>query len=189
MIRYAFNRGLLALKNRYQYDVRYQQHILQADLAAFIKFVGFQSMASHQAHIPAAPLYAARIRAIIEEDCGPCTQLTVDMALAAGVPWEIIQATIKLQRHTLPADIALVLRFTEQVLAHNPDVAELREEIRVLWGDKGLISLAFAISSYRVYPVLKYALGYGASCSRIQLNGQSVVPERSNTVNSGTNHG
>lgn len=182
MMRYALNKMLLRLQSRYNYDVRYQQELLQTDLAAFFKFMAFQSMSSHQGNLAAAPLYAARLRAIIFEDCGPCTQLVVNMALEAGVNAAMVRAIIELDLHKLPEDIALVVQFTELVLAHQPEADLLREKILALWGSKGLIAIGFAISSYRVYPALKYALGYGKTCSRIQLNDACLIPNRAAVV-------
>ncbi len=178
MIRYAFNKMLLAMKNRYDYDVRYQQDILKTSPGAFLKFMGFQTMSSHSGHLPAGPLYAARIRAIIWDDCGPCTQLAVNMALEAKLDPDLVRAIIDRDLDKLPEDIALVVQFTEQVLAHNPEADDLREKILALWGHKGLIAIAFAISSYRVYPALKYTLGYGTACSRIQVNDSALSPTR-----------
>lgn len=188
MIRYVLNNMLLAMKNRYGYDVRYQQDILQTDLAAFLKFSGFQTMASHHGNLPAGPLYAARIRAIIYDDCGPCSQLVVNMALEAGIQPAIVRAMIEQDLSTLPTEIALVVQFTELVLAHDPQADVLRKKILTLWGAKGLITLGFAISACRVYPTLKYSLGYGKACSRIQLNDLLVVPLRTSGPATGVSH-
>lgn len=177
MIRYMFNRMLLTMKARYNYDVRYQQDILQTGLTTFLKFMGFQTMAAHAGNLPTGPLYAARIRAILRDDCGPCTQLVVDMALEANLSAEIVQGIIDKDFSALPEDIALVARFTELVLDHNPEADELREQVLALWGQEGLITIGLAIGSCRVYPALKYTLGYGKACSRIQVKGRSVVPE------------
>ncbi len=182
MVRYAFNKTLLAFKRRYNYDVGYQQDILKADLGAFLKFVGLQTMSAHRGELPVGPLYAARIRAIIWDDCGPCTQLVVNMALEAKLEPALVRALIDRDVHNLPTDLALVVRFTELVLAHNPEADELREQVRALWGDKGLIAIGFAISSYRVYPALKYALGYGKACSRIQVNESFLTPNRESAL-------
>lgn len=182
MIRYAFNKMLLTMKNRYNYDVRYQQDILQADLGAFLKFMGFQTMATHSGGLPVGPLYAARIRAIIWDDCGPCTQLVVDMALEEKIDASIVRAIIDKDLQSLPEDIAWVVRFTDCVLAHSPEADDLREKIVSLWGDQGLISIGYAISAYRVYPALKYALGYGKACSRIQVNDSSLIPKRNSVL-------
>ncbi|GLX79089.1 hypothetical protein tinsulaeT_24290 [Thalassotalea insulae] len=169
MIKYLFNNMLNSMKERYNYDVSYQQDILRNDLGAFLKFMGFQTMASHSSSVPTAPLYAARIRAILSEDCGPCAQLAVNMALEAKVAPEIVSAIIDNNLVKLPEDVALVVQFTEYVLAHNPEADDLRHEIIALWGEKGLITLGFAISSYRVYPAFKYAMGYGKACSKLQV--------------------
>lgn len=176
MIRYLFNRMLLSFKKRYDYDVQYQQDILTTDLGAFLKFMGFQTMSSHGGGLPAAPLYAVRLRAIIWDDCGPCTQLAVNMALEAGLESGLIRAIIHRDIDNLPDEIKLVVCFTDHVLAHNPEADDLREQILTLWGRRGLISIGFAISSYRVYPALKYTLGYGKACSRIIVNDTSVSP-------------
>jgi len=178
MIRYAFNKMLMTMKSRYNYDVRYQQDILQADLGAFLKFMGFQTMAAHSTGLPAGALYAARIRAIIWDDCGPCTQLVVDMALEDKIDASIVRAIINKELHHLPEDIAWVVQFTDCVLAHSSEADDFREKIVALWGARGLISIGYAISAYRVYPALKYALGYGKACSRIQVNESSLVPTR-----------
>src|SRR5690606_1888406 len=121
-------------------------------------------------------------------DCGPCSQLVVDMALDAGVPSTIVQALVQRRLQALPADIVLVLNFTELVLAHDPQADELREKIQALWGSKGLITLAFAISSYRVYATLKYAMGYGTACSQIALHGRQLIPGHTTTTDGGEHH-
>jgi len=178
MIRYLFRKMLFTMKKRYGYDVRYQEEILDTDLGAFLKFMGFQAMASHSGHLPVGPLFAARLSAILWDDCGPCAQLVINMALEAGVRPEGVRAIVNRDLDTLPDDTALVVRFTELVLKHDPEADDLREKILVLWGQKGLISLAYAIGSSRVYPTLKYALGYGRACSRVNVNDCSLVPYR-----------
>ncbi|SEB05715.1 hypothetical protein [Marinobacterium iners] len=188
MIKYIFKKMLLSMKTRYDYDVRYMQDILKTSLGAFLKLMGFQTMSSHSGNLPPEPLYAARLRAIIWDDCGPCTQLVVNMALEEKVDPEIVRAIIDRNMDELPEEIALVVRFTEFVLAHNPEADDLREQILELWGQEGLITLAYCISSYRVYPALKYALGYGKACSRIKVNEDSLAPTRSDTLAMGAEH-
>lgn len=178
MIRYLLNKTLLSLKRRYDYDVQYQQDILTSDLGAFLKFAGFQVMSCHSAGLPAGPLHAARLRAVISDDCGPCTQLAVNMALEANLEADIVRAIVHRDLGHLPEDIALVVRFTDHVLAHSPEADALRERILALWGRRGLITIGFAISSCRVYPALKYALGYGRACNRVIVNDIPLTPTR-----------
>ena len=57
----------------------------------------------------------------------------------------------------------------------------MREEVLRRWGKRGLISLAFAMLSARMYPTLKYALGHGQACTRLMIGGEtkSVVRDLS----------
>ena len=68
-----------------------------------------------------------------------------------------------------------LLRYAEAVLAHAPERESLRQEVVTQWGERGLISLAFAVASGRLFPTQKYALGYAHSCARLDVNGE-VAP-------------
>lgn len=179
MLKYFFNKMLESMKSRYGYDVRYMQDILDTDVVAYLKFMGFQTMSVHQGNLPDRAIFAARLRAIIHEDCGPCTQLIADMASEANVSPEIVQAIVTRDIEGLPEEVALVVEFTDLVLSHNPEADRLREGILALWGMKGLIAITYGISSSRVYPTMKYALGYGHSCHKVQIDGGSFVPKSS----------
>jgi len=187
MIRYAINKMLLAMQRRYDYDVSYMQEILKTDLGAFFKLMGFQTMSSHAGNLPPGPLYAAKLRAIIWDDCGPCTQLVVNMALEAKVEPAIVRAIVDRDLANLPEEIALVVRFTDLVLAHDPEADDLREKILALWSTEGLITIGYSISACRVYPALKYTLGYGKACSRVTVNELSLTPNRETALAAGAN--
>ncbi len=176
MLRFMLNKTLTRFGDRFGYDVSYMQYMLRHDLSGFIKFTLFQTIAAHRKGMPTAPYFAAKIRTALWDDCGPCSQLTVDMALAAGVDAEEVSAIIAGNYDTLPEPTALVLRFTELSLAHDPSADALRDQIHALWGDQGLITLGLVISSCRVYPALKYSLGYGKSCNRIAVGNNSFPP-------------
>ncbi|OKY27181.1 hypothetical protein [Thalassotalea sp. PP2-459] len=176
MFRYICNKMLLAMKNRYNYDVSYMQSILHTDFAAFIKFMCFQTMSSHKGTLANELLYAARIRTILWDDCGSCTQLMVNMALEAEIPTSTIEAIIINDLTSLSEETALIVQYTEKVLTHDPTADELREKIIMLLGNKALIAIAYAISSTRVYPTLKYSLGYGKACQQIKINSKSLIP-------------
>jgi hypothetical protein len=180
MLRYLFGKMLESFHRRYNYDIRYQQEILATDKAAFLKWMAFQTMAAHAGQLPVAPLFAARLRAIIAEDCGPCTQLVVDLALEAKLAPELISAIITRDLDKLPADIQLVVNFCDLVLARQPQANDLRAAIRARWGQSGLIAIGFAISSYRVYPTLKYSLGYGETCRKVMVKQTPVLIHKAN---------
>ncbi len=188
MIRYLFNKMLLGFQRQYKYDVTYMQEILDTDLSAYLRFMGFQTMSAHAGDLPVDVLFAARLRAIIWDDCGPCTQLLVNMALEAGANPDIINATINRDMEQMPDDIKLVVAFTDYVLAHDPAADDLRQRIVANWGKQGLIALGFGISTCRVYPALKYTMGYGKACSRIQVNETSLTPNRQPPLAFGGTH-
>jgi hypothetical protein len=52
----------------------------------------------------------------------------------------------------------------------------LRDEIVRRWGEKGLTSIALALTTSRMYPTLKYALGYGKACSKVTVAGDAIEP-------------
>jgi hypothetical protein len=38
------------------------------------------------------------------------------------------------------------------------------------------LSIAFRITATRIYPTIKYALGYGQTCQRVTVAGKGVTP-------------
>lgn len=178
MIKWIFNKMLVSMQTRYDYDVRYMQDVLNVGSLTFLKYMGFQTMATHCGNLSDELLYAVRLRAIIEDDCGPCTQLVVNMALEAGICASLIASIINNELSDLPEEIAQVCNFTNLVIARSPEAEDIKEQVVAKWGQQGLITIAFAISSYRVFPALKYTLGYGATCQRIQVNDVSMPPKQ-----------
>ena len=51
--------------------------------------------ANHREVVPVEASFAAKIVGAMAEDCGPCTQLVVDMALEAGMPKDQIEAVLR----------------------------------------------------------------------------------------------
>jgi hypothetical protein len=78
---------------------------------------------------------------------------------------------------SMSEDVRLVFQFAHEVLARDAGAEPLRRQIVDRWGEKGLISLAFAITMGRFFPTLKYALGHGLACSRVEVGGASVSPK------------
>ena len=178
VVRVLLRRSLRQFSQRYQYNTAYLETLLQQDLVAFLKLSAIQWLSGHQKGLPPAPRFAAAIRSTLREDCGPCVQLVCDMALSAGVPGDLVRAVVAGQFELLPADVALAARFAEGVLDRAPAADSLRDEVIGLWGRDALITLAFTISAFRVYPALKYALGHGRRCNRVQVEDETVEEEQ-----------
>ena len=78
----------------------------------------------------------------------------------------------------MPEDVALTWRFTRTTLAHDPEADRYRREILERWGPKAVVTLAFAITTARMYPTVKYAMGHGQVCSRVVVGGAPVAIDR-----------
>lgn len=177
MLKRWVHRKLSQMEAHYNYNVDYMRHVLDTDGNAFFKFGMFQTMSNHRVHVPAEVYSAATIRAALKEDCGPCVQLVTDMAIEAGVPANVVADIVAGRFEDMPEQVLLTVRFTDLVLDHNPEADDLREQLREQFGDKGLITISYAIATARVYPTLKYALGYGKSCQKVQVGDEFLVPE------------
>src|SRR5262245_5546570 len=176
MLRWLLRRQIAALERTYGYDAGYARDILDADMSGFVKFAMLNGMAQHRRNIPAEAWYAAKLAATLAEDCGPCTQFVVTMAEREGLAPDVIAAMVAGDLPALPDDAVLALRYARAVLAHDTSADELRDAILARWGKRGLVSLAFAITSARLLPTVKYALGHGQACRRITVGGRVVGP-------------
>jgi hypothetical protein len=157
----------------WNYDAGYIHDLLDADPQAVLALSKLQAISRYRKGVPAAAYSAAGIVAAMAEDCGPCTQLGVDMALRSGVNAEVLRAIVARDYVAMPYEAALAARFAEATLRHAPQADDLRDEVVRQWGRRGLVSLSFALVAARLYPTLKYALGHGHACTRLVIGGET----------------
>lgn len=158
---------------RYDYDVSYMHALLDTDVKAFIAFSRIQPFSSYR-RAPTEALVAAGMVGTMAEDCGPCTQIVVSMAEEQGVSPAVIGAILAGDLDGMGESAALAYRFCKASLARDMEAADpLRDQIVARWGDRALASIALGLAASRVYPTVKYALGYGKTCSRIVVAGES----------------
>ena len=189
MLKWLIKNRLNAFEQRFGYDVSYARELLATDTRAFLRFARVAGLSSYRRDVPADVYYAAKLTAIVAEDCGPCSQLVVAMALGDGVDPRTVAAVVEGNEGideqidaVLGEPARLGVRFARAVLAHDPAADELREIITRRWGPRAVVSLAFAITASRLFPTLKYALGHGKACRRIEVAGELVVPRRAREV-------
>jgi len=72
-------------------------------------------------------------------------------------------------------DAALGFRYGMAVAKNEPSAVLLAEEAERRYGKRGLVSLAYAVASARVYPTLKRGLGHGAACTKITVSSETIV--------------
>jgi hypothetical protein len=178
MVRWLLRRTIESFERKWHYDASYLKEIVDLSPLAAWKFSLATSLGSYRRDVPPAAWFAAGITAVRSEDCGPCTQLAITMAEQRGVAPEILQALLKDDVTAMPEDVALAWRFTQATLAHDAAADDYRAVIAERWGPRAVVTLAFAITTARMYPTVKYAMGHGKICSRIVVNGAPVTIDR-----------
>ena len=180
-MKWFLRRWINKFERTWNYDASYLRDVLDADPRAMLTFSKAAGLSSYRKDVPLAAFFTAAIVGTMTEDCGPCTQLGIDMAQRQGVAPEILRAIVVRDIAGMPFEVALAFRFTEATLAHAPEADELREEVVRRFGKRGLVSLAFAATAARLYPTLKYALGHGKACTRLTVAGEARPVLRTTT--------
>lgn len=173
MMKWLMRRQIAAFDKAWNYDSSYAREILDADPRALLAFGKVMGMSAYRKDVPPAAYYAAKIVAVMSEDCGPCTQLVIDMAQKAGVDAAVLRAIVAKDVDAMPDDVALAAGFAEATLRHAPEADAKRDAVIDCWGQRGLVSLAFAITAARIFPTVKYALGHGHACMRLTVGGET----------------
>ncbi len=181
MVRWLLRRTIESFERKWHYDASYMKEIADVSPVAALKFTLATSLGSYRRDVPPAALFAAGITAVRSEDCGPCTQLAVTMAERYGVGPEVLRALLKDDAAAMPEEVALAWRFTRATLAHDAAADGCRDEIVRRWGPRAVVTLAFAMTTARMYPTVKYAMGHGQICSRVVVNGAPVTIDRALT--------
>jgi uncharacterized protein YjeT (DUF2065 family) len=174
MLTWFMKRRLDAFERDTGYDATYVREMLDADVKAVMALFKVQGLARYRKDVPREPWYAAALVGVLAEDCGPCTQLVITMAEREGVNPDTLRAIVAGDLRAMPDDVVVAYRFAKASLAHSPAADELRAEVVERWGKRGLISLALALASSRVYPTVKYALGHGKACTRLTVGGKPL---------------
>ncbi|MGO4717295.1 hypothetical protein [Bradyrhizobium sp. 2TAF24] len=174
MFKALARRMLRAYRTRYGYDTSYLDLMLQETPSAFFKFALIMGVAQHRKVVPLDAYFAAKLVGAMAEDCGPCTQLVVDMAREAKVPDAQIEAVLAGNCVAMTAEAALGYRFAHAIVARNLDEDEIRNAVRAHWGEAGVIELTLALQIGRIFPMVKTGLGHTVACRRINIAGRPV---------------
>jgi hypothetical protein len=167
-------RTLRAFAKRYGYDVSYLQMMLDESPSAFFKFAPAMKASAHREAVPIEASFAAKIVGALAEDCGPCTQLVVDMALEAGMAKDQIEAVLRRDPRAMSDTTCLAFKFADAVARRSTDDEEFRDSVRAQWGEKGVIDLTLALQMGRIFPMVKAGLGYAKECRRVTVDGHNV---------------
>ena len=181
MLRWLFRRTVGAFERKWNYDASYLRQMIDASPLAAWRFLGATRLGNYSRDVPVEAVVAAGLTAVRSEDCGPCTQLVTAMAERRGVRPEILRAILKDDVAAMSDDAALAWRFTKAVLAHDAAADDYRAVILERWGPRAVVTLAFAITTARIYPTVKYAMGHGKTCTRVVVGGAPLAIDRKPT--------
>ena len=174
MLTWILKRRLDAFERSFDFDMNFAREIVDISPKALVMYFRATDIGNYSKSIPLDAWFAARLVAIAYEDCGPCTQLGVTMALRAGVDPEIVERVVAGDFDALPSHVALTARFVLASLERSPEADELRERVEAQFGRHGLLSIVFGMVACKIYPTVKYALGYGKACQRVLVGKKSV---------------
>ncbi len=169
MLRRLILSRIASAEKQWGVPLDYCRFIVRVSLRAFFKSTKFLAVDEYRRVLPAGPCYVVRIVATRHEDCGTCVQIAVNQARKAGVPADHLRAVLDGKLEGLPEELKDAYRFADAVLTANGEEDTWRERIRLRYGDEGLVEMALAIASCRVFPMVKRALGYAVSCSEVAV--------------------
>ncbi len=172
MLRALFRGQLDRFERDFQYDASYMRDLLDVSVSRFFRFSMLPAL-GHGRAAPAEAVAAAGIVGTLAEDCGPCTQIGVDIAARSGVAPDVLRAILAGDEAGMGEAAALAYGFARAVLARDMETADpLRDQIVARWGKAGLVDISLALTTARMYPTLKYGLGHGKACSRVVVAGK-----------------
>lgn len=182
MLKALLSRNIDSFERTWNYDAGYMRDLLDLSPWAMIRF-GLATALGHRREAPPAAMAAAGLVGTLAEDCGPCVQIGVDIAARGGVPASVLRAILAGDEAGMGPDAALAYNFARASLARDLERADpLRDEVVRRWGRKGLVALGLALTTARMYPTLKYALGHGRACSRVVVEGAPAPVRRAEAL-------
>lgn len=174
MNRWLLSRLLSQGEKQLGVSMDYAWHLRNVMPSRLWRFAMIKTVEGPRRFTPPDAYHAAGLAAAMVEDCGPCVQIHVNLALKDSVPAATLRALVAGSFNGVPEDAALGFRYGDAI-ARGVMADELRDEIRRKWGEKGLIELAFTVATARFYPAVKRGMGYAHACERVVIKDQEIL--------------
>ncbi|QIL90678.1 hypothetical protein ACONUD_15915 [Microbulbifer harenosus] len=152
----------------YRYDVGYLQDFLQLAPKGYEAFQGFQPLSLYRDQLPLDIYWVSRLASMQIADCGECLQLTVRMALEAGLDKNLVKACIE-GGSRLPESLKDVYDFASAVASYRAIDPQLDARIDQQLDKAQRIELGICVATAAVYPTIKRALGIAQRCSLVEI--------------------
>jgi AhpD family alkylhydroperoxidase len=178
MLKWFLTRAIAATrKNLGVDDFDYAYRLRDVAPWRLLRFSFIKTVEGPRKLTPPEVYHAAGLAAAMVEDCGPCVQIHVNLALKDGVTESVLQALLKRDFSAAGADAALGFRFGDAV-ARGEDASDYRDAITARWDEPGVIELAFTIATARFYPAVKRGMGYARACEKIKVGAVETYPAK-----------
>ncbi len=158
-----------AFGKAYDYDAGYLIQLSETSEGALAAFTAAMGLSKFREELPLDAHFVARIVAMQSEDCGPCAQLNLRLAVEAGVDRELLKTLLECPEE-LPAELQDVRLHTRAVIEGSPADPERYERLRARWGDAAFSELATCIAGCRLFPTMKRSLLSSAVCQTLSLD-------------------
>lgn len=173
VVKWLLVRKVAQFERDNHYDMTYARTILDANPAALLTLHRAGGMAQYRGPLSPSAHFGAKLVASLHDDCGPCLQLGVTMALRAGVSNDVVTHVL-CNEPTGDQDVDLVVSFSKAVLSKSTNEGELREQVLQRFGRDGLTAIGLSIAGVRIYPMLKAVLGYAECYPAVRVGSRSV---------------
>lgn len=160
--------------DRYDYNADYMSHMLEEAEDSLYRFNHLNDIASYRKVLPAEAHATGKMMGMLHEDCGPCTQLTIQMAEEAGVAADQLEAVVLHRTADMSEDVLLVFTFALALTRQTAGLADARDAVRAKWGEAGVIEATLATQAGRLYPMVKRGLGFDKAYGELIVGGKTV---------------
>lgn len=147
----------------YDYDTSYLQKLAEDSPGAYDAFSQAEEMSAYRNALPLDAHYVARVATMLVEDCGPCTQLNLRMAVEAGVERKTLERLLH-SPEKLPERLRDVRDHARAIVGEGDVTPERVERLRSQYGDEGVAEIAVVVMGCRIYPTLKRAMLADQKC-------------------------
>lgn len=153
----------------YGYDAGYLKSLAGWSPEAFDAFQAAQPLGHVRRVLSLEAHFIVRIVAMQAEDCGACAQLSLKMAVEAGVSRDLLRDLLE-EPARLPELLRDLRHHVLTVVGQLEVDPERLQRLTAEWGQEGLAEIAVNIAGSRLYPTLKRGLGMQTSCEKLHLD-------------------
>ena len=164
MISFLLRKAFAAFGRKYDYNTTYLQEVSTIYPAKAWRYLLLTPYSLHRSSASKESYFAAKIASAHIADCGPCTNLCIEMALEAGIDRQELNSIILGNEKSMSPDILMGYKYAHAIHANSPALDNLIHEIEIQYGKKGLWDLSTAVAMGDFYPKLKRGLGEAKSC-------------------------